>query len=215
MGKTKSPGRRRLDADTILTASQAIVDRDGAAALTTRSLGAELGADPTAIYRHFRDKDELLLALADRLLGEVLEGFVVDDDWRVTMMELASRGRGVYLAHPGFARLLAQAPDVLPNQQRIVEVALGALRRAGLADRDAALAFHAMSDLVIGAASLEVAAGFADRVSDAWRRAYSQLPADRFPNTSALAPFLFPNDETQFRFAMTMLLAGIESLARR
>jgi TetR/AcrR family tetracycline transcriptional repressor len=215
MERTKRAGRRRLDADMILAASQAIVDRDGAPGLTTRTLGAELGADPTAIYRHFRDKDELLLALADRLLGEVLEGFVVDDDWRETLMALASRSRDVYLAHPGFARLLAQAPDVLPNHERIVEVALGALRRSGLTDREAALAFHSMSDLVIGAASLEAESGFAGGVYEGWRRTYAQLPGDRFPNTTALAPHLFPDADTQFRFAMTMLLAGIGSLAQR
>ena len=39
--------------------------------MSVRRLGAELGADPTAIYRHFRDKDELVLALLDRLLAQV------------------------------------------------------------------------------------------------------------------------------------------------
>ena len=38
--------------------------------LTVRRLGKELGADPTAIYRHFRDKDELVRAVLDRLVHE-------------------------------------------------------------------------------------------------------------------------------------------------
>ena len=39
-----------------------------------RVLGGEvvqLGADPTAIYRHFRDKDELVVELADRAFGSL------------------------------------------------------------------------------------------------------------------------------------------------
>jgi AcrR family transcriptional regulator len=38
-------------------------------ALTTRALGHRLGVDPTAVYRHFRSKDELVNALADRIVG--------------------------------------------------------------------------------------------------------------------------------------------------
>jgi AcrR family transcriptional regulator len=38
--------------------------------LTTRALGHRLGVDPTALYRHFRNKDELLTAMADSIVGE-------------------------------------------------------------------------------------------------------------------------------------------------
>ena len=65
--------RVRLDRDRILDAAEAIATSEGIGKLTMRRLGAELGADPTALYRHFRDEKELLVELADRLFGRSLE----------------------------------------------------------------------------------------------------------------------------------------------
>ena len=53
--------RPQLDAATILEAALRLSVAGNSEALTVRSLGKEFGADPTAIYRHFRDKDELVL----------------------------------------------------------------------------------------------------------------------------------------------------------
>src|SRR4029079_14895911 len=65
--------RADLSRARILDAAQALIDREGDAALTFRRLGAELGADPTAAYRPFRNKDAPLRALGARLLGEALD----------------------------------------------------------------------------------------------------------------------------------------------
>ena len=37
-------------------------------------LGRALGADPTAVYRHFASKDDLILAIADHLIEEAMDG---------------------------------------------------------------------------------------------------------------------------------------------
>ena len=57
-------GNARLDADKILTAALAIADRHGLSGMTLRMVGAELGADPTSIYRHFASKEALVAAMA-------------------------------------------------------------------------------------------------------------------------------------------------------
>src|SRR5919108_3233672 len=61
--------RHSLTDQRILAEALALVDEAGLDALTTRALGQRLGVDPTAVYRHFRNKDELLGALADRILA--------------------------------------------------------------------------------------------------------------------------------------------------
>jgi AcrR family transcriptional regulator len=68
-GHAGREGRARLDRERILDAAEAIAQREGVGKLTIRRIGAELNADPTAIYRHFRDKQELLSELADRFLA--------------------------------------------------------------------------------------------------------------------------------------------------
>ena len=46
-----------------------------------RSLGEAIGADPSAVYRHVRDKDELLRAVGDRLLQGVVDGLPGAERW--------------------------------------------------------------------------------------------------------------------------------------
>ncbi|MFT4231913.1 MAG: TetR family transcriptional regulator [Leucobacter sp.] len=52
-------GRRpaQLSRAVIVDAAAAVVERDGADALTLRRLGAELGTNHTAVLRHFAGKD--------------------------------------------------------------------------------------------------------------------------------------------------------------
>src|SRR5262249_20942486 len=74
----KRPGRQRilLSRELILEAAFRVVDADEANEITMSRLGHELGADPSAMYRHFRNKDELLLAMADVMLQESLREYV-------------------------------------------------------------------------------------------------------------------------------------------
>src|SRR3982750_3587331 len=105
----------RLTRERIVDEALALVEREGADGLTMRNLGAALGVDPTAVYRHFRDKDELLQAMADRLFGEMADGIRAHDDWRDVLRDNAWKGRRVYLSHPGLARILSLSPETLGN----------------------------------------------------------------------------------------------------
>lgn len=56
--------------DSILDAARHVAERDGARNLSLRAVAAEAGFAPAALYGYFRNKDELLLALAaDDLSG--------------------------------------------------------------------------------------------------------------------------------------------------
>src|SRR6266498_3225199 len=61
--------RNSLSDERILQEALALIDELGLEGLTTRALGRRLGVDSTAVYRHFRSKDELLSALAGRIVG--------------------------------------------------------------------------------------------------------------------------------------------------
>jgi AcrR family transcriptional regulator len=70
---TRSERRQRNHAATrasILNAARRVAARDGARDLSLRAVAAEAGYAPAALYGYFRNKDELLLALAaDDLSG--------------------------------------------------------------------------------------------------------------------------------------------------
>src|SRR5262245_24788640 len=96
---TKRSGSQ-LNREAIIQASLRIAARGSADAFTVRRLGEELGTDPTAVYRHFRDKDELLLSVADRTLGEVLDGIPAGLGWKDRLRELAAGSLRVALKYP-------------------------------------------------------------------------------------------------------------------
>ena len=60
-----------LSRERVLDAAMAIVEADGVAGLSMRSLAAKLGVAVTAIYWHVGNKDELLAALVERIGAEV------------------------------------------------------------------------------------------------------------------------------------------------
>ena len=202
----------RLSPDAIVEGYIRLADRGGTD-VTLRALGAELGVDPTAVYRHFRDKEELLAAVADRLLAEVLEGFRRSGDWRRDIRGLVLGARRVYLGHPHLAQLLATSPDHLPNNARIAEIVIGALRAAGLPNREAALAFEVLENYTAGASSLDAEVG-AD-VGEGWRRHLASLPREQFPNTVTLSTYLYRDDEVAFGFGLDLMLDALQARAAR
>ncbi len=210
---TAIEGRVRLSATVILDACIDLADREGIGAVTLRRLGAELSVDPTAVYRHFRDKSELLAAVADRLLDGVAEGFGSTGDWRRDVRSIALAARRVYLAHPALAHVLATAPAPLPSNTQLVEITFGALRSAGLDDRSVALAGEVIENYVAGASSLDAAVG--TEVNAAWRAAFAMLPPERYPNAVAIAPYLYRGDEASFAFGLDLILDALAALAAR
>lgn len=70
MGTLSSQTRTPLSRVRIAEAATAIVDRDGLEALSMRRLGAELGVEGMAIYRHFPNKAAVLAGVVEVLLAE-------------------------------------------------------------------------------------------------------------------------------------------------
>ena len=217
MGALDQRARGRLDRERILDAAQAIAHEHGIAKLTMRRIGTALGADPTAVYRHFRDKNELLVELADRLFG--IEPEVDPDlDWRETLRVEMRFGLNRYRSHPDLARLLAGQPDTTPSLERIADRCLSLLDEAGLTTEQAARFFQLIENHVVGTGlyySL-VEAVPDPRVDDpeALRRVYALLPADRFPHAVKASPHLFPDFDEAFDHGTDVILDAIERVAQ-
>jgi AcrR family transcriptional regulator len=205
--------RPRLDRERILSAAQAIADAEGVAAVTLRRIGAELNADPTAVYRHFRNKDELLAGLADRLFGTLPEREDDSAGWRDTLKAELRHAMNRYRRHPDLALLLAVQPDDTPSLQAIADRILGLLLQRGLAPQDAARYLQVIENHVVGTGLYYAANGQTLRDVPAMRRAYALLPAATHPHAAAAAPHLFPDLDASFDLASDAILDAIEALA--
>ncbi|MGW5570397.1 TetR/AcrR family transcriptional regulator [Nocardia thailandica] len=76
---TRAGRPSRLSRAQIVAVARDLVAAHGVEALTMRRLAAELSATPMAVYRHVRDKDELLLLLLDDLAAGLRRPALPDD----------------------------------------------------------------------------------------------------------------------------------------
>jgi AcrR family transcriptional regulator len=221
-GARKRRPRDSLSRAVILAAAEEIALRDGLEGLTFGALGAELQAHSTSIYRHFRDKDELVLELIDALRAKSYgDTLVSTGDWREDLRRIAMAIHEHYLRYPGFAQQMAARTTRRPTEFHNVEFALDAMRRAGLDDEDAALCVRVFGNHVRAVSAMEASLRTLDdeaRTMDelAWTVEYRQLSAEEFPNISRVADKLLTvGDPRLFSQGIEMFLDSIELRAKK
>jgi TetR/AcrR family tetracycline transcriptional repressor len=207
--------RPRLSPERILDAALRLVDAEGEAGLTFRRLAEELGADPTAVYRHFRSKDDLLLALADRLLVQVVEDTAEHSDWRTTVRDLLLAAHQALVRHPRLAVLVSTRTTQGPGESRGIERMLSALTRAGLPPAEAVTTGRALGDTMLAWAGLSAAfVTLPEHVRDAdrsaWTLASRPVAPEDFPHLAASGTRLpFTTERQQFAAALDLMLDGL------
>jgi AcrR family transcriptional regulator len=143
--------RVALDRETIVAAATELAA--GGAAITFRSLGSALGVDPTAIYRRFRDKDELMGAVLDGLIATSLADVDRDAPWRDQLREGAVRSIDVFAAHPQVGAEATSIDTGGPGELAVIDWILSQLGRAGLEKQQVVRCYAAYSSYVLAAAA--------------------------------------------------------------
>ena len=223
MSIQKDAPRRRLPKgaltrDRIVAESLAILDRDGTAKFSLPSLGRALGADQTAVYRHFVNKDDLVLAIAERLFEEAFSGFEVSSEWIETLREVALRVRRTFLIHPSAAALTSARVTSQPAEMAAADAVIGSFLSAGFPPRDAAVYYRVVVDFAMlwngGEADfMNLPEETRAAEQDGWVTAYRGADPKTHPHIDAVKGELFgvTNDEV-FESALALLL---EALAAR
>jgi AcrR family transcriptional regulator len=205
----------RLDAEKIVSAALLVVEEHGLSGTTMRMVGAALGSDHTAVYRYFASKDELIAAIADRLFGEILQT-PLTGTWRERLTQIATAGRTVYRSHPTIVDVLANQREDTPSLQAVNEIVVSCLREAGLDPSEVGLFHQVLVSYAIGTGLHEAAWGkLGDGARRMSRRYYAALDADEFPNITAVAGHLFPDEDEVFVFASDLLFDAIERAGQR
>lgn len=215
---TRRRPRGSLNQQVIVDAAFAVTDREGLSAFTFEALGRELRAHPTAIYRHFRDKDELLLAMIDELHAQAQQdGLPVTDDWEADLRLWAHRMHAAFLAHPHVGQLLAARTARRRHEFDAVEHLVGGLRRAGLDDGQAARCYRVFADAVLAYCAMDAALAALDeqtRAADlrAWQVDYRLLDPQEYPHVAATIDHVPPlDDPANFDLMVDLLLAAVRA----
>jgi AcrR family transcriptional regulator len=213
-------GTDRLSRTTVAEHALKLADAEGLSAVTIRRLAQDLGVTPMALYWHFKNKDELLLGMADHMLSGVRASREPDDPWLDQLRAMAEALVDVMRAHPCLPELL----QTVDKQQatsftRATNDVLELLGRGGFGLEEgywiASYLLHGAIGLV--AAQPDCPSTMTEEQAVEWRRqkrlAMEQLPADRYPHIVALARSLGdkPDVDRYYRFGIDLLLAGISA----
>jgi TetR/AcrR family tetracycline transcriptional repressor len=214
--------RQTLDQGQVVRAALGLLDEVGLDELTMRRLADRLGVKAASLYRHVRNKEELLSLLGDEISAEIPLPAAAAS-WREQLIESAWNVRRGLLAHRDAARVLASTPPAGPRRLRHVEAVLRTLRAAGLTERDAARAAYHLNNVVTEFAADEgrLATYVATTPGSSRRKIlaevrcqFKSLPKDDYPSIVALAEHLTEEDQDAlFRFGIDLCLRGIEALA--
>jgi AcrR family transcriptional regulator len=207
--------RGTLTPELIVQESLRLLDAQGVAGFSMPNLGRALGADPTAVYRHFASKDDLVLAIADRLIEEAMDGLPEHDCWVETLIDMIRRQRRTYLAHPAAASLSSFRTTGRPAEMRVVDRLLGAVMAAGFEGFEAAVAYRALGDFALGFCGAEAALlalpeplQTVDRA--AWTQAYRAVGSDEYPHIWRVRDELpLVADDDVFEAVLDIVITGI------
>lgn len=177
----------------VVEAATKLLDSYGIADLTMRRLARELDVSPGALYWHFANKQQLLGAVADRVL-EPVSG--VAGSWRERIAGLCGGLRDALLSHTDGAELVS-ASFAAGQSQRMTQIVTdltGAASDAGVRGGQAELAARTVVYYVLGFTVDEQS-----RLQ--WDAAGAELPEEQ----SALTD----DASGRFRFGVELLLNGL------
>jgi TetR/AcrR family tetracycline transcriptional repressor len=141
-GKRKSGRRARpaLTREAILEAGLSLLVKSGGAELSMRSLADELGTAPMSLYRHVRNREDLLDGINRLALGSMDLEVPERGDWSERTLAWMHALRRELHAHPAVAPLLRLRGSLAPALLRTLNSLLRIMLDAGFEGRDAVLA---------------------------------------------------------------------------
>lgn len=154
-----------------------IIEAGGYEEMSIRSLAAGLRVAPMSLYRHIRDKDDLLDEVVDLLLAQAWRPAVSQDDWQAWLIETAVNFRQFLVTQPAALHVYLRHPVVSPAAIERMDAIMGVLVQAGLDEATARSAYGTLHTYTIGFAALEASrTGWVSSGGDTGSRAH-QLAA--------------------------------------
>lgn len=213
--KTSDPPQRpRLTRAAITEAALALADAHGVEKLSMRALAKALGVEAMSLYNHIRNKDDLLDAVVDTVVGRI-DLPRTGHDWQNEMRRRAHSMRAVFMAHPWAPPLIVGRINVGPNMLAFNNGTLGSLRRAGFSYVQADHAMNALDSLIYGFHLLE--RSLPVQPENYAEAASTYLPAidpDRYPHFCALGQLVAEgtyDGVNHMAFGLDLLLEALEA----
>lgn len=222
MGEAARSGRARLDRQVIVDALLELARTEPQTRITFKRLGVALGVDATAMYRHFRNKDELTRAALDVLQARATEDAAASSgSWRERLEHYFVRLAELSLEHPSIGAEGAVLDPVGPGDVAADNFILGELVSGGLEGQPLIDAYAAISgfSLAQGAALAQEVLVRGDAAREGaipWISTFGAVDLAAFPHVAAHRDALLAIDGmTVYRAGTAAILDSIERAAAR
>jgi len=211
----RRPGRpARLSRDQVLRAALSLADADGLEAVTMQRVARAVGAEPMSLYRHVRNKDDLLDGLID-LVYEEIRAPVNDEPWLDAMRRRAVSARDVLRRHPWAVGLMESRRRPGPANLAHHDAVVANLSSAGFTAAQATRAYNVVDSYVYGFAIQEVTlpVASAEELAEMGPEIMEQYADGRYPHLEAVAAELIASGfeyGDEFEPGLDLILDALE-----
>jgi AcrR family transcriptional regulator len=186
----------RIDRREVVAAALGILERDGIDGLTMRRLGEQVGVQGGAFYHHFRDKSDILRAVARFAVAEIdVPEPSRYNSWQEWVVRLAANYRAMLVARPYIAPLLLDG-SLARTSLPVHAMEREHLLRAGIPAERHETVFDALEAFVLGSAMVTRTRHNTRTRADHWNGAGSGEADD-------------PGAAADFEIALRVLLDGL------
>jgi AcrR family transcriptional regulator len=209
--------RPPLSRDRVVEAAIGLADAGGIESLSMRKLAGALGVEAMTLYYYVANKDEILSAIVDMVVGE----FELPDpeaDWKAAIRRTAISAFEVLQRHPWAASLMLHGTTVSTARLRYMDAILGSLRRGGFSADLTDHAYHALDSHIMGFTLWVVSMnlGTEEDLAKMAEQFLRELPIDDLPHLAEhiqqhMKP-RDPSDEGEFAFGLDLILDGLERI---
>jgi AcrR family transcriptional regulator len=211
----RRPGRpARLSREAVVRAAVRIADEGGLEALTMQRVAEQVGAEAMSLYRHVRNKEDLLDGTVDLVYAEMdLPRSGVG--WRTAMRERAISARDVLRRHPWAISLMESRSSPGSANLRHHDSVSGVLLDAGFSGVTATRAYNLLDSYIYGFVLQETTLPFStkDEMEAQATSMMGELAPGEYENLRAVAAELVAAGFTyadEFEFGLDLILDGIQ-----
>jgi TetR/AcrR family transcriptional regulator, tetracycline repressor protein len=222
---------RGLTRGAIVRRALKIGETEGLEAVSLRRLASEFRVTPMALYRHVRDKQDLINAMAELVMEglDLTVGFRASMSWTARVRRAMLNFRDQMDERPLALQLqIAYSGDNLSAFWRPIEDVLGILLSAGFKRRESATLIRIVSNLLAGYVLLVSSAGpnanqqgNIDRelLRKRFELGLLSLHGDQFPNSLAtareLADVWASDPDRSWPDTVDLLVFGLEAMLQK
>ncbi|NUU25208.1 MAG: helix-turn-helix transcriptional regulator [Streptomycetaceae bacterium] len=213
-GAKRGRGRpAKLSQERIVDVAVRLARSDPARPLTIRRVTEAAGSAPMALYRYFPDRDDLLRAVADRILADIPLESPHGASWQEELRAWMEHSRAALVPYPQLVQYVADTRQSawLPSFP-VLRQMLSPLR---LADEDLALAVVIVGTTVVGYACVEARRRPVEDTQHDLRSAVADLPPAAGARALSIVECLPGAMDRLYGVVIDQTIAAVAGLGRR